>query len=258
MSKFRTLLKRTNKGTKELFNFGKFSLASNMSSYLLGMANGQIVITVLGAPALAIYTIGTKLMEVIEIPLRSFVGTGMSAMATAYNNNNMYHLTFVSKKYPGMLTLAFIPVAIVTFFAADLGIWILGGKGYLSTEAPNILRIMMFIAILYPIDRFNGVTLDIIHQPKINLYKVIAMGSVNIIVSFVSTLLLKNVYGVVVGVFFATIAGLVVGYYHLRKHLEYSIRGIIVLGFVELKNFFNEKIMKRPPANIKHDDDTLS
>ncbi|OCX50969.1 hypothetical protein BEL04_19820 [Mucilaginibacter sp. PPCGB 2223] len=248
-SRFVTLFKRTGSTTMELFNFGKFSLASNMSSYLLGMANGQITISLLGAPALAVYTIGTKLMEAVEIPLRSFVGTGMSAMATAYNNNNMYHLTFVSKKYPGMLTLAFIPMAIITFFAADLGIWILGGKGYLTTEAPNILRIMMFIAILYPIDRFNGVTLDIIHQPKINLYKVITMGTVNIIAAFVAVSLLKSVYGIVIAVFCATIAGLTVGYYHLRKHLDYSLRGIIVLGVVEMKNFFNEKILKRPPAN---------
>lgn len=256
-ARFATLFKRTNSTTKELFNFGKFSLASNMSSYLLGMANGQIIISVLDASALAVYTIGTKLMEVIEIPLRSFVGTGMSAMATAYNNNNMYHLTFVSKKYPGMLTLAFIPVAIITFFAADAGIWILGGKTYLTTEAPNILRLMMFIAILYPIDRFNGVTLDIIHQPKVNLYKVVTMGTVNIIVAFVAISILKNVYGIVIATFCSTIAGLTVGYYHLRKHLNYSLRGIIVLGVVEMKNFFNEKIMKRPPANTPYDD-TLS
>ncbi len=256
-SKIASLFKLTWTCIKELFAFGKFSLASNVSSNLLGAANVQIINAILGPGALAIFTMGTKLMEAVEIPLRSFVGTGMSAMATAYNNNNMYHLTFVSKKYPGMLTWAFIPAAVVTFFAADLGIWILGGKGYLTTEAPNILRMMMFVAILYPIDRFNGVTLDIINQPKVNLYKVIAMGSVNIIVAFVCTLLFKSVYAIVFATLCATIAGLSIGYYHLRKHLDYSLRGIITLGFVELKNFFYEKILKRPPANLPYDD-TLS
>lgn len=248
-SKIGSLFKRTWACTKELFNFGKFSLASNLTSNLWGVANVQIINGMLGAPALAVYTIGTKLMEAVEIPLRSFVGTGMSAMAAAYNTNNTYHLTFVSKKYPGMLTLVFIPLAVVTFFAADLGIWILGGKGYVSSEAPNILRIMMFIAILYPIDRFNGVTLDIINQPRVNLYKVIVMVTADVVVALAATFLLKSIYGVVIGIFFATIAGLGVGYYHLRKHLDYSLRGIIVLGIVEMKNFFNEKIMKRPPAN---------
>jgi O-antigen/teichoic acid export membrane protein len=256
-ARFNTLFKRTQKCTAELFAFGKFSLASNVSSYLLGAANTLIINGMLGTAALAVFTIPNKLMEIVEIPLRSFVGTGMSAMATAYNNNNMYHLTFVSKKYAGMLTLVFIPVAVITFFTADFGIWILAGNKYVGTEAANLLRIMMCIAVLYPIDRFNGVTLDIIHQPKVNLYKVIAMGTVNIAVAFGATMILKDVYGIVIAVFCSTIAGLTVGYYHLRKHLNYSLRGIIVLGFVELKNFFNEKIMKRPPANPPYDD-TLS
>src|SRR5476651_1143986 len=151
-ARFNTLFKRTKKCTAELFAFGKFSLASNVSSYLLGAANTLIVNGMLGTAALAVFTIPNKLMEIVEIPLRSFVGTGMSAMATAYNNNNMYHLTFVSKKYAGMLTLVFIPVAIITFFGADLAVWLLGGNKYTGGEAANILRVMMFIAILYPID----------------------------------------------------------------------------------------------------------
>jgi len=255
-AKFKTLFDRTKKCTSELLAFGKFSLASNVSSNILGMVNTQVINAVLGPGALAIFSIPNKLMEIIEIPLRSFVGTGMSAMAEAYNTNNMYHLAFVSKKYAGMLTLVFIPVAIVTFFCADLGIWILGGKDYLSTQAPNILRIMMFISILYPIDRFNGVTLDIINQPKINLYKVIAMGSVNIVVALVATLITKNVYGVTLATLCATIAGLALGYYHLRKHIDYSLRGIISLGVVELRNFFYEKILKRPPLNPPYEDKT--
>lgn len=248
-SKVNLLFKRTKEVVAELFAFGKFSLSSTVSSYFLGAANGFIVNGMLGAAALAVFSIPNRLMEIVEIPLRSFTGTGMSAMATAYNNNNMYHLTFVSKKYSGMLTLVFIPVAIITFFCADLGIWILGGKQYLGTAAPNILRLMMFVAILYPIDRFNGITLDIINQPKINVYKVIIMGAVNIVVALVAISLLKNVYGVVIATFCTTIAGLLFGYHHLRKHLKYTIKDILGLGYVELRNFFNERILKKPPVN---------
>jgi len=248
-SKLITLFKRTKEATAELLAFGKFSLSSTVSSNLLGSANGFIVNALLGPTALAIFTIPNKLMEIVEIPLRSFVGTGMSAMATAYNNNNMYHLTFVSKKYAGMLTLVFIPLAVITFFGADLAVWLLGGSKYTGGEAANILRVMMFIAILYPIDRFNGVTLDIINQPKINVYKVILMGTVNIIVAVVAIYFLKHVYGVVIATFCTTVAGVIFGYHHLRKHLNYTISDILSLGYVELKNFYNEKVLKKPPLN---------
>jgi O-antigen/teichoic acid export membrane protein len=248
-SKFITLFKRTKAVTAELFSFGKFSLSSTVSSYFLSAANGFIVNGMLGTTALAIFTIPNRLMEIVEIPLRSFVGTGMSAMATAYNTNNMYHLTFVSKKYAGMLTIVFIPIAIATFFGADIAVGLLGGKQYLGTEAPNILRLMMFIAILYPIDRFNGVTLDIINLPKINTYKVILMGIVNIVVAFIAIYFLKHVYGVVIATFCTTLAGIIFGYRHLRKHLNYTLTDILSLGMAELKNFYMEKVLKRPPVN---------
>jgi O-antigen/teichoic acid export membrane protein len=249
-SKFTTLFKRTKAVTAELFTFGKFSLSSTVSSYFLSAANGFIVNGMLGAQALAIFTIPNRLMEIVEIPLRSFVGTGMSAMATAYNNNNMYHLTFVSKKYAGMLTLVFVPLAIATFFGADIAVWLLGGKQYAGSEAANILRVMMFIAILYPIDRFNGVTLDIINQPKINTYKVILMGTVNIVVAVVAIYFLKHVYGVVIATLCTTLAGIIFGYHHLRKHLNYTLSDILSLGVIELKNFYNEKILRQPPENL--------
>ena len=124
----------------------------------------------------------------------------------------------------------------------------MGGSKYLDTAAPNILRLMMFVAILYPIDRFNGVTLDIINQPKINVYKVTLMGVVNISVAFLGILLLKNIYGVVAATFCTTIAGIWFGYHHLRKHLNYTLGDILKLGAVELKNFYNERILKRPPV----------
>ena len=247
-SKFTTLFKRTKQCTRELFAFGKFSLASNISSNLLGSANTFIINFMLGPGALAVFNIPNKLMEIVEIPLRSFVGTGMSAMAAAYNTNNMYHLAFVSKKYAGMLTLVFVPVAVVTFFMADFAIWILGGDKYIGSEAANILRILMFFSILYPIDRFNGVTLDIIHQPKVNFYKVILMGVVNIVVACLGILALKNVYGVAIATPCATIAGIWFGYYHLRKHIKYTLSDIITLGYTELNNFVNEKILKKAPV----------
>jgi len=46
------------------------------------------------------------------------------------------------------------------------------------------------------------------NQPKINVYKVILMGTVNIVVALVAISLLKNVYGVVIATLCTTIAGL--------------------------------------------------
>jgi len=116
ISKVKTFAKRNKETIMEILHFGKYSLATNMSTNLLSSVNTFVITFMLGPSALAIYNLPQRLMELVEIPLRSFVGTGMSAMAIAYNNKNMYHLVHVTKKYAGMLTLVFIPTAIFAFF----------------------------------------------------------------------------------------------------------------------------------------------
>jgi O-antigen/teichoic acid export membrane protein len=248
-SRIDTFFKYTGKCMTELVNFGKYSLATNLSSSLLGNANTYVIMfmfgPVSGAAILAVYTVPLKLMEIIEILLRTFIGTGMSGMAMALNNNDMPYLTYISKKYAGMLTYLFIPLAIGAFFLSDFAIWLLSGDQYKGTEAANIFRIFMFMAVLYPIDRFNGVTLDIIHQPQINFYKVIIMLVSGVIASLTGIYFLKNIYGAAFASPVPIIAGLAFGYYHLKKHLQnYSIRSILATGWVEGKLFINQSLSK--------------
>lgn len=231
----------------EIVQFGKYSLSTNLSANLLSSTNSIFIFSMLGADSLAMYAASQRLMEIVEIPLRSFVGTGMSAMAIAYNNNNMYHLVHVTKKYAGMLTIAFIPIIILGLFGANYGILLLGGGKYAGTEAANILRMLIVVSFLYPIDRFNGVTLDIIQQQKVNFYKVLVMLATNVPVTYFGILLLQNIWGAAIAIPFTTLAGLLFGYYHLRKHIDYTIGGIFKTGFIESRNLFYEKILPKLP-----------
>ena len=238
LSRLKTIPYREKATIIEIAHFGKYSLATNTSANLLSSASTLIITFILSPAALAVYNLPQRLMEFVEIPLRSFMGTGMSAMAAAANNNDEEKIVYVSKKYAGILTFAFIPLAIVAFFGAGIATQLLGGgkAEYATGEAPNILRMLMFIAILYPIDRFNGATLDIINHPKVNFYKVLVMMTVNISVSVAGVLLLKNAYGVAIATPFTLMAGLCFGYYHLKKHLKgYTFRGIIATGYDESK-----------------------
>ena len=234
-SKLETIVKRSRACIIELAQFGKYSMATNLTSNILGNANNFIITFMLGLPAVAVFSIPAKLMEIVEILLRTFVGTGMSGMAIAHNKGDMDGVTYISKKYAGMLTLLFIPIAIGGFFFADLAIWLLAGNKYAGTEAANIFRILLVMAIFYPIDRFNGVTLDIIHQPQVNFYKVIVMVTVNVVTTSLGIYLLKDVYGAALAAPFPLIAGLLFGYYYLKKHITYSFKGIIVTGYTEAK-----------------------
>ena len=231
----RKIVARSRTTILEILHFGKYSMASGLSSNLLGSVNTYIVTFMLGPGAVAILSVPSKLMELVEIPLRSFASTGMSSMAVALNQNDQGRVSYILNKYAGMLTLVFIPMAIAVFFLADIPVNILSSGKYSGTEAANLYRIVMLIAILYPIDRFNGVALDIIHQPRINFLKVQIMLLVKIVGTVACIALMHNVYGAPLGGLLSMIAGLAYGSFHLNKFLDFKIPKILRTGFFELK-----------------------
>jgi O-antigen/teichoic acid export membrane protein len=230
-----SIFKRKKETIISIAHFGKYSLATNLSSNLLGSSDTFIITYLLGPAALAIYNLPKRLMEIIEIPMRSFVGTGMSSMARAMNNNRKDEVLHIFKKYAGMLTFAFIPIVAGGIVFADVAINILGGAKYMGTEAANIFRMFLLFSFLYPIDRFNGVSLDILHMPKVNFHKVIAMLVVNIIADFAGVYIFKNMYGMAIASPFVIATGLLIGHYALKKELPYTIKEILVVGWAETK-----------------------
>ena len=245
-NKIKSLSKRSKKCIKEVSDFGKFSLGSGISSYLLASINTFVINFMLGPSVLAVYNLPQRLMEIVEIPLRSFVGTGMSTMAIARNNGDMFYLKFVSKKYAGILTFAFIPIIIFAFLSADIAVVLFGGSKYAGTEAANIFRLFILFSVFYPIDRFNGVSLDILNQQKINFYKVLLMIVANIVIAFTGVLIFHNIWGVAIASPFTLLVGLLFGYRHLRKHMDYTFSQIILIGYAE-----SLKIVRKTFSKLK-------
>ena len=243
-TRINNMVHRTIHCIKELANFGKYSLATNLSANLLSSADTFILNIFLGPAAVAVYTLPLRLMEFVEIPLRSFIGTGMSGMAAAFNKKNMGHVAYIFKKYSGMLTWLFIPMAILAFFFADFAIGLLGGGKYVHTEAPVIYRLFMIMAIFYPIDRFNGVTLDIIHLPKINFYKVLVMLVSCVTTDLIGVYFTKSIYGVAFASPFTLLAGILVGSVALRKHINYSFREVFIYGYNECMALIKDKVIR--------------
>ena len=183
-------------------------------------------------------------MTIIELPLGSSVGTGMSAMASALNKNNKEEFLSIFKKYAGILTFAIIPIIIFVLLFADLAVNIIGGAKYTNTEAANIFRVMIFFSILYPIDRFHGVVLDMLHLPQVNFQKILVMLIFTVIGSCIGYFIFHNLYGIVYFTRLSILSGILFGYYSLRKHLKYTFLEIINVGWREttiiLKSFLKK------------------
>ncbi|GAB3937229.1 lipopolysaccharide biosynthesis protein [Mucilaginibacter myungsuensis] len=234
----KTMRAQTKASMTEIYHFGKFSVGTSISANLLRYSD-TFIINLLLVPthpnALAVYGIGQMLTNMIDIPLRSFVNTGMSSLSAAQNNNRKDELQYIFKKYTGALTILFVPVIIGAMAFADIAVGMLGGGKYVGTPAANIFRIFLCIALLFPIDRFTGVTLDIIHKPKINFYKVLAMLSVNIVGDLIGIHLLHSIYGVGFASIPTFIVGTAIGYFSLKMYMDFTFTDIIKLGWAEVK-----------------------
>lgn len=243
-SRIKTVSNKTRSCVKELFDFGKYSVGTTISSNLFRSSDTFIINFMLGPAPLAVYNLGQRLMEIVEIPLRSFAATGMPSLSAAYNQNKKEEVIYTMKKYAGMLTVALIPVCIVAVLVADIPIALIGGGKYLNTNAANVFRIFMIFALLVPADRFLALTLDVIHKPKINFIKVLIMLAGNIIADFAGIYFFKNIYGVALASAVPVVTGVIIGHWALRKYSPFKLKDIFVTGYTEVKELIIQFIEK--------------
>ncbi|WP_183559199.1 oligosaccharide flippase family protein [Mucilaginibacter sp. SP1R1] len=247
-SKIKSINSKSWASVKELAHFGKYSVGTSISSYLLRSSDTFIIKLMFKSELLAVYYIPQRLMEIFEIPLRAFISTALPVMSAAVNRDDKKYVSYIMKKYAGMLTIALIPIAVVSFIAADLVIGLLFGGKYLHSDAGNIFRIFMCFVMLLPIDRFFGITLDIINKPHLNMIKVFIMLTVNVTGDFLGIFIFHSLYGVAIASIFTFFSGAIFGYWALKKNLQFSIGDIFKLGYLELKELLGilyQKLRKK-------------
>lgn len=234
-SRFASLRHRKLVVTKEIVAFGRYSMGTYLCSTIFKYSDSIIIKFLLGPAALAVYNLAQRLLEIIEIPIRSFLATAMPSMSVAFNRNQPGEVSRMMKKYAGTLTVLLLPIIVVVLIIADPVVAMIGGGKYIDTEAANILRIFMLSAIFFPIDRFSGITLDIIHKPHLNFIKIILSLVINVITDLIAIRLFGNVYGVAAASIITLLFGVAFGYYYLNRYLPFTFRGFLTMGYHELR-----------------------
>jgi len=247
----RALPKQSKEAVKELFHFGKFSMGTSISANLLRSSDTIIIKLTLGEAALAIYGAAQNLTNLLDIPLRSFVTTGMTSISAAQNRNEKEKVEEIFKKYAGALTIIFIPAVLFLVIFADVAVGLLAGGKYANTPAANIFRIFMIFAVFLPIDRFIGVTMDVIHKPKINFYKVLIMLAINVVGDLVGVYMMHSIYGIAIASIPTFVLGTLFGYFSLKLYLKFSFIEIVKLGWGEAIVLVKGALGKFAPRLIK-------
>lgn len=240
----RNIVFRTKEQALELYRFGRLIIGSMVSSSLINYTNNLVILKMLGAANVALFSIPQKFIEVIEIILRSFVATAQPTLSAAANRGDKQAVAIAFCRYTGTVTLLIIPFIVGMLIFTEPLILILAKGNYLGATA--VVRISLITAILWPLDRFNGVTLDMMGLAHVNFYKNILKLILNAIFAVVLVLIFPDIISVALAMLLHIIFAIAYGYYVMKKHMDVHLKDLWHYGWIE----FN--ILVKKAFNLKH------
>jgi len=173
------LLRAQKRYIREQLRFGRYSLGTLLGSNLLKSSDTFILGIMMTQADVAYYSIPLKLIEIVEIPIRSLVAVAFPRMSQESRRNRNFEVKRIFYTYTGIASLIFIPLVALLFLIAKPLTLILGGAEYASSY--TLFWIFLIYALFLPMDRFSGVALDAVNRPRLNMYKVFFMAAANII-----------------------------------------------------------------------------
>jgi len=235
-SRFTDLFHTSKETIRNMFHYGKYSMGTSVGSNLLKSSDTFIIRALMGPYFVALYTAPQKMLEIIEIPLRSFAATAIPLMAGYANKNDKQQVSTVFEKYTGGISLMLIPFLISCIVFATFIMRILGGNAFAGTG--STLQIFMVYALLMPVDRFLGISLDIMNKPALNFIKIMIMLGVNIAGDVIAIKYFHSINLVALSSLLTFFSGIIIGRFFLKKYLDVTFSGIFSRGIDLLAEYF--------------------
>ena len=214
---------------KNLFHFGKYTMSTALGTNLLKSSDVYVINEMLGPAAVAVYGMTYRIMELIEIPIRSLVATVLPKMASANAKKNDNEVRDLLYQNGGATSYLLIPILVVIFIFADYIPVIIYGEDY--ADLGLLLRVFCLFGVLIPIDRFMGIALDSIGFPKYNSQKVIWMVVVNVILDIAILYFFPFVEAAAAVTFVTASVGVILGKRYLAPYLPIEFRLFVSKGW---------------------------
>ncbi|GAB3177187.1 oligosaccharide flippase family protein [Telluribacter humicola] len=208
---------------RELWSFGRYTIGTLLCTNLLKSSDTFLLGYYLSSAVVAAYNLPYKLIEIVEIPLRSVMATLLPQLSQLQygDKQSMTKAKALFFKELKLLTLVLVPVSMVCFIMAEPMVVLIGGEAY--RDSAVLLQVFAVYSLFLPADRLIGVTLDSLGRPRFNTIKVVLMAVFNII----GDIVVLHFWADPILVAVVTIGTVVLG---------------VVFGGVVLRNVFNSEV----------------
>lgn len=201
----------------KMMGYSRFTLLSTLGSNILKSADVWLINAFLGPASVALYNIPMKLLEVVEIPLRSWSMTSFPKFSTFFSQNNWAGIRYTFWKEWAVLTGGMVLGGLLAAGGAQWIIPLYAGPGF-EASIP-ILQVFSVYLLLLPLDRYLGILLDSVGKPHINTIKVFVMATLNVVGDWWVLSHQGSLTWVAAVTLFHTSVGIALGLYHLRHQL---------------------------------------
>jgi O-antigen/teichoic acid export membrane protein len=224
---------------KKLLSFGKYTMGTLIGTNLLKSTDTFMITWFLGPAALAAYHLPYKLIELVEIPLRSLAAIFLPQAVKQTKDHNLVVVKNLFYQYTALLTIVLLPVGLMMFLFAEEMIIVLGGATYASSA--NIFRCFVIYSLLLPLDRFLGMTLDILHRPHLNSVKVCLMVVINMTGNLIAIHFFASPLLVAAGTIVTIAGGVMIGWFILKRILSIQVNELLHRGYFTMGQYIHRQ-----------------
>jgi O-antigen/teichoic acid export membrane protein len=218
----------------KLFNYGKFTLGTNVSTMLYKFIGNWMLGSLLKSPAaVGVFDLANRINNLVEVPTASMATIVFPQSARRAITEGKAAIRHLYEKSVGIVLALIVPAVIVVWIFAEQGILIVAGKDY--AESIPILKLALITGLMIPYARQFGTILDSMGKPKTNLYFVLTSAAINIALNFI--LIAKfGVMGAAYGAFATAVIRMVIAQVILNKILGVRFSATLV----HAKDFYKQ------------------
>lgn len=217
----------------EIVDYGRYTLATTLGSSLLKSADVFIIglSAAMGSASIAIYAIPMKMVEIFEIPIRSYAITAFNRLTVYFRDNNAEQLRLTFWKYSILTLLLILPLVLFILLLPEWILTLFGSTQYV--EHIPVMVMILYITTLYCVllvlDRMIGVLLESLGLPQKNTSKTMLMTLANVIGDLVAIFYFQSLVGVAIASVVFTLIGIFYGWRMVPIKLSLSHREVIPL-----------------------------
>ncbi len=165
----------------KLIEYGRYVLATNISSLVFRSTDQIMVASFVSASAVALYNVCIRITNLLDIP-STVAAEVLFPKSVKLINQDSSSGKYLYEKSVGIILALLIPASIFIFIFPEYILYVIAGPEY--EEASSILQITVLYGLFLPFLKQFGTMMDATGHPNVNFRVILILAVINIIANY--------------------------------------------------------------------------